>query len=60
MKRIVKYVAIDPFYSDFTQTYIGMTWDDIDTQQYEFEEYLGRYHENGIKSIYKPELIFER
>lgn len=59
MKRIVKYVAIDPFYSDFTQTYIGMSWDDIDTQQDEFEEYLGQYHENGIQSIYKPELIFE-
>lgn len=59
MKRIVKYEAIDPYYSDFEETYIGTTLDDIDTQQYETEKFMGRHHENGIDSIYKPVLIYE-
>ena len=59
MKRIVKYVAIDPFYSDFEETYIGTTLYEIDMQQAELEEYLGHNHENGIQSIYHPELVFE-
>ena len=33
MKRIVKYIAIDPYYSDVIQTYIGMTSEEIDNIQ---------------------------
>lgn len=59
MKRVVKYEAIDPYYSDFEETYIGTTLDDIDAQQYETEKFMGHNHENGIDSIYKPVLIYE-
>lgn len=59
MKRIVKYTAIDPYYSDFEETYIGITLDDIDEQQYETEKFIGHNHPNGIDAIYKPSIIFE-
>ena len=57
MKRIVKYIAIDPYYSDIVQTYIGMTSEEIDNIQYETEEYMGQYHTNGIYNIYDVEII---
>lgn len=60
MKRVVKYTAIDPYYSDFTETYIGADLDSLDTQQYELEEYVGREHPHGIDAIYKQEIISER
>ena len=59
MKRVVKYEAFDPYYSDFEETYIGTTLDEIDIQQYETEKFMGRHHKNGIDSIYKPVLIYE-
>lgn len=59
MKRVVKYIAVDPYYSDFEETYIGATLDSLDEQQYELEEFLGRNHCNGIMSIYKTEIISE-
>lgn len=57
MKRIVKYTAIDPYYSDVIQTYIGMTSEEIDNIQYETEEFMAQYHINGINNIYKIEII---
>lgn len=57
MKRIVKYTAIDPYYSDVIQTYIGMTSEEIDNIQYETEEFMGREHTNSINNIYKVEII---
>ena len=60
MKRIVKYTAIDPYYSDFTETYIGADLDSLDTQQYELEKYVGREHPHGIDAIYKQEIVLER
>lgn len=60
MKRVVKYNAIDPYYSDFDITFIGADLDSLDYQQYELENYLGREHCNGIGSIYRPEIIEER
>ena len=57
MKRIVKYTAIDPYYSNIIQTYIGMTSEEIDNIQYETEEFMGREHLNGINNIYKVEII---
>lgn len=59
MKRIVKYEAFDPFYSDVEQTYIGTSLDEIDRIQEETEEFMGRNHPNGIMSIYKPITIME-
>ena len=57
MKRIVKYIAIDPYYSDVIQTYIGMTSEEIDNIQYETEEFMGREHATSINNIYKVEII---
>lgn len=56
MKRIVKYTAIDPYYSDVVQTYIGMDSDEIDSIQYETEKFMSREHSN-IGNIYKSEVI---
>ena len=56
MKRIVKYTAIDPYYSDVVQTYIGMDSDEIDSIQYETEKFMSREHSN-INHIYKSEVI---
>ena len=57
MKRIVKYTAINPYYSDVIQTYIGLTSEEIDNIQYETEEFMGREHSNGINNIYKVKII---
>ena len=56
MKRIVKYTAIDPYYSDVIQTYIGADSDEIDNIQYETEKFMSREHSN-INSIYRAEVI---
>lgn len=56
MKRVVKYTAIDPYYSDVTQTYIGMDSDEIDAIQYETEKSMSREHSN-FGSIYRSEVI---
>ena len=58
MKRIVKYTAVDPYYSDQTQTYIGATLSEIDDIQYETEEHMARFHAS-LGMIYKSEIIFE-
>ena len=60
MKRVVKYTAVDPYYSDFTETYIGGDYESVDQQQYELEKYVGRNHLHGIDAIYKQEIIEER
>ena len=60
MKRVVKYTAIDSYYSDFTETYIGADLDNLDYQQYELEKFVGRNHPHGIDAIYKQEIIEER
>lgn len=58
MKRIVKYIAIDPYYSDQIQTYIGATEEEIDNIQYETEEHMAQFH-YSLSSIYKKETIFD-
>lgn len=40
MKRVIIYQSTDPRSSDITQTFIGTTWDSVDEQQYEYEEYV--------------------
>ena len=58
MKRIVKYIAVDPYYSDQEQVYIGTTMEEIDSIQYETEEHMARFHAS-LGMIYRPEIIFE-
>ena len=58
MKRIVKYTATDPYYSDITQTYIGSTPTEIDNIQFETEEFMAKeYVDLGM--IYNSEIIFD-
>ncbi len=57
MRTVIKYTAIDPYYSDQTQTFIGADTKSIDDQIYEFEQWLGKEHSNGIASIYKTEIL---
>jgi len=56
MKRIVKYIAIDPYYSDITQEYIGTSDEEIDNIQYETEEYMRGEH-SSLSDIYKKEYM---
>lgn len=56
----VKYTAIDPYYSDQEQTFIGYNIDDCWLQKCDFDEWLGRNHLSGISTIYKCEIIREK
>ena len=59
MKIIKKYTAIDPYYTDQIQTFIGEDINSIDEQIYEFEKWLGKEHPLGIGAIYKEEVIYD-
>lgn len=59
MKRVVSYTAIDPYYSDVVQTYIGATWESINRQQEEVEKFMCGEHVN-LGMIYRSEVILER
>ena len=56
----VKYIAIDPYYLDHTQSFIGYNIDDCLSQKYHFDKWLGREHPSGIRTIYKCEIINEK
>lgn len=56
MKRIVKYIAIDPYYSDITQTYIGSSEEEVDKIQCETEEFMRGEH-YSLSTIYEKEII---
>ena len=58
MKRIVKYISVDRYYSDFTETYIGSTQEEIDNIQQETEDAIAQYHAS-LSLIYKTEIIFD-
>ena len=58
MKRIVKYKAIDPYYSDITQTYIGTSAEELDNIQYETEQYMKGSH-FSLSSIYEREWLLD-
>lgn len=58
MKRVIKYIAIDPYYSDITQEYIGTSAEEIDNIQYETEEYMKGSH-FSLSSIYEKEWILD-
>lgn len=59
MVRKVWYEAIDPYYSDCVQTFIGATWEYLDNQEYEHDKWLGREHPAGIRFIYDKHTIYE-
>lgn len=59
MVRKVWYEAIDPYYTDWVQTFIGATWEDLDNQEYEHDKWLGREHPAGIRFIYDKHTIYE-
>ena len=56
MRLKIKYIAIDPYYSDMVQIFVGSR-SSIDQQVYDFESWLGKGHLTGIASIYKTEII---
>ena len=58
MKRIVKYIAIDPYYSDQEQVYIGANAEEIDKIQWETEEFMAKEH-YFLGAIYEKEIIFD-
>lgn len=58
MKKIVKYIPIDPYYSEFVETYIGSSADEIDKIQYETEEFISREHAS-LDMIYKTKIILD-
>lgn len=49
MKRVVRYVSLDPHYSDNEQTYIGANDREIDAIQGETEEYMWQYNPSGYR-----------
>lgn len=59
MKQVVKYTAVDPYYSDQIQTYIGSTPSEVDSIRYETEEYMAREHPGGLGMIYRVETVFD-
>lgn len=56
----IKYVAIDPYYSDLEQSFIGYDIEDCWSQKYDFDIWLGREHPMGMKAIYKEEILQEK
>lgn len=56
MKRVVKYIAIDPYYSDITQEYIGSYPWEIDNIQQETEEFMAKEY-SSIYDIYDVQII---
>lgn len=58
MKRIIKYKAIDPYYSDVTQTYIGTSAEELDNIQDETEQHMKGSH-FSLSSIYEREWLLD-
>ena len=58
MKRIIKYKAIDPYYSDITQTYIGTTAEELDNIQDKTEQHMKGSH-FSLSSIYEREWLLD-
>lgn len=58
MKRVIKYKAIDPYYSDVTQTYIGSSAEELDNIQYETEKHMKGSH-FSLSSIYETEYLVD-
>ena len=59
MKRVVKYTAVDPYYSDQEQSYIGASMYEIDEIQYETEQFMAMEHHGNLSMIYRSEILSE-
>ena len=59
MIRKVWYEAIDPYYNDEVQTFVGATWEELDEQEYEHNKWLGREHPAGIRYKYETHTIYD-
>ena len=53
----VFYESIDPYYSSMTQTFIGIDEESCWNQKYEFDKWLGRNHQSGIRCIYRDKIL---
>ena len=53
----VHYEAIDPYYSSCDQVFIGIDEESCYEQKRAFEEWLERYHPNGIRCIYRETIL---
>ena len=58
MKRIIKYKAIDSYYSDVIQTYIGTSAEELDNIQDETEQHMKGSH-FSLSSIYETEWLYD-
>ena len=59
MKQVIKYTAIDPYYSDQIQTYIGGSPDEVDSIRKETEDFMAREHGGCLFMIYRTEILFD-
>ena len=58
MKQIVKYIAVDPYYSDQCQTYIGSSSEEIGNIRMETEDAMKGEH-YSLSTVYKAEVIYD-
>lgn len=58
MKKIVKYIPVNPYYNEFIETYIGSSAREIEDIQYETESFRAIEHE-CLDSIYRTEIVLD-
>ena len=58
-KLKVLYKAIDPYYSDCEQIFIGDSIFSCEEQMLQHDEWLGKEHPNGVRSIYDVEILLK-
>lgn len=56
----VKYEAVNPYYQDQEQIFIGPTIESCREQQFEFEQFLARSHCGWLGTIYRTEILEEK
>ena len=59
MKLVVKYTAVDPYYSDQIQTYIGASPEEVESIRQETEDFMAKEHGGVLSMIYKAETILD-
>ena len=58
MKQVVKYIAVDPYYSDQCHEYIGETAEEVDNIRMETEDYMRGEH-CSLSMVYKTEIVYD-
>lgn len=56
MRLKIKYIAIDPYYSDMVQIFVGSR-SSIDQQVHDFESWLGKEHSKAWHQYTKLKLL---